>query len=324
MNKNRIVLVGACYIDTVLTVPHYPEEDTKLRAISLIERRGGNCPNTLEVLQQLFRRRSEHTREQETAASLIAVLPKKDAAHSTYVRNSFIDAGSLAQCIHRERNDDAASSYIIRSKESDSRTIVNYNDLPEMTFDEFREIADSIASDASLYHFEGRIPEVIGSCIRYLKRTYPDVRISLEAEKPGRPGLAELVPEADIVLFSKSWATNAGYNDPQSFLRHTALRASEDATLLCTWADAGAAVLDRSVSDEAGHRPSFKLNQPVIDTVGAGDTFTAGFLFSCLCGNGWSLSQRLDFANELAGRKVIQEGFTGLADVVDGAWFLMG
>lgn len=323
MGQKRIVLVGACYIDTVLTVPHYPDEDSKLRASSLVKRRGGNCPNTLEVLQQLLRRQDEQIGEHKTATSLAAVLPKKTSSDSAFVKNSFLDPEALAQCIYREGSEDAASSYIIRSAESDSRTIVNYNDLPEMTFEEFREIADRIASDASLYHFEGRIPKVIRECIQYLRMTYPHIRISLEAEKPARPGLAKLVPEADVVFFSKSWAVNAGYDDPRSFLRDTAGWARDGATLFCTWGEAGAAVLDPSFSDsvEAIHRPALKPDQPVVDTVGAGDTFTAGILFAGLCGGGRSLSQMLDFANELASRKVVQEGFVGLADMIDSSLF---
>ena len=48
-------------------------------------------------------------------------------------------------------------------------------------------------------------------------------------------------------------------------------------------------------------------------TIGAGDTFTSGILYSLLChGDDWDLSHKLSFANELAGRKVMQEGFSGL------------
>lgn len=40
----NIVFVGACYLDTILTVPHFPVEDEKLRATSISRRRGGNGP----------------------------------------------------------------------------------------------------------------------------------------------------------------------------------------------------------------------------------------------------------------------------------------
>lgn len=52
-------------------------------------------------------------------------------------------------------------------------------------------------------------------------------------------------------------------------------------------------------------------------TVGAGDTFIAGILFSLTSYvEDWDLSRKLEFANELAGRKVVQEGFDGLGNLM--------
>jgi len=43
-----------------------------------------------------------------------------------------------------------------------------------------------------------------------------------------------------------------------------------------------------------------------------------GLLWRSGDGNGWSLERKLWFANELAGRKVGQEGFDGLGDAMLG------
>ena len=52
-------------------------------------------------------------------------------------------------------------------------------------------------------------------------------------------------------------------------------------------------------------------------TIGAGDTFIAGMLYGFIChGDDWGLSQKLGFANQLAGRKVVQEGFSGLGSLM--------
>lgn len=79
-------------------------------------------------------------------------------------------------------------------------------------------------------------------CVRYLRRRFPAVKISVEVEKPGRAGLQELASEADVVFYSKSWAQVAnfsgsfsvgwpllidyaigfqgnGFNDPEKFLQ---------------------------------------------------------------------------------------------------------
>lgn len=41
-------------------------------------------------------------------------------------------------------------------------------------------------------------------------------------------------------------------------------------------------------------------------------------LYGLICHrDDWTLTQKLNFANELAGRKVAQEGFSGLASLVE-------
>ena len=55
----------------------------------------------------------------------------------------------------------------------------------------------------------------------------------------------------------------------------------------------------------------------LISTVGAGDTFIAGMLFALTClDDDWTLERKLKFANELAGRKVVQEGLQGLGSLM--------
>lgn len=64
-------------------------------------------------------------------------------------------------------------------------------------------------------------------------------------------------------------------------------------------------------------------NRPMNSTIGAGDTFIAGILYALnFHGNSrsesWTLERSLGFATELAGRKVIQEGFGGLGEQMAG------
>lgn len=50
------------------------------------------------------------------------------------------------------------------------------------------------------------MPETTLRCIRYLRDSDPDAKISVEVERPGREGLPELAAEADVVFYSKTWA----------------------------------------------------------------------------------------------------------------------
>lgn len=54
MSSFSILGIGGIYEDVILTVPHFPHEDSKLRATSRETRLGGNIPNTLGVLSQIL------------------------------------------------------------------------------------------------------------------------------------------------------------------------------------------------------------------------------------------------------------------------------
>lgn len=55
-------------------------------------------------------------------------------------------------------------------------------------------------------HKKGRIPETTLQCIHHLRLALPNATVSVEVEKPGREGLAELAGAADVVFYSRSWA----------------------------------------------------------------------------------------------------------------------
>lgn len=130
-------------------MPHYPDEDDKLRASKIVRRRGGNTPNTLEVLQQLL---DQKTLE-PISLVLASMLPSRSSPSVEEIKASLPNV-DLSRCFYREESFEPASSYIIKSLATSSRTIVNYNELREMTFDEFRSLADDLGDEAMWYHFE--------------------------------------------------------------------------------------------------------------------------------------------------------------------------
>ncbi|CAG1972368.1 unnamed protein product [Fusarium graminearum] len=242
----HLIVVGACYLDTILknvTINFTCLPFTNLPSVLNI-RRGGNCPNSLQVLEQLL---TEHDGLQ---LHLVSPLPSASSSATRRVVSSFgpqskIDFG---HCLYRHESTEAASSYIIRSEASGSRTLVNYNDLPEMTEDEFGSIARSFGTDQETWwHFEGRIPETVQNCIRLLRNLLPKATISVEVEKPGREGLSELAAEADVVFYSRSWAESRGHSTPEECLKAEGHHKASLA--VCTWGEEGAAGLPRSTGE---------------------------------------------------------------------------
>ena len=59
-------------------------------------------------------------------------------------------AVDASHCLYRTGHDAAASSYIVRSGATGSRTIVNFNDLPEMTAGELEGIVDALTGEVGV------------------------------------------------------------------------------------------------------------------------------------------------------------------------------
>lgn len=75
---------------------------------------------------------------------------------SNKIQESLGDFIQLKNCIYREDLSEPASSYIIMSQATGSRTIVNYNELPDMSYDEFSSAIEPFqtGTEAPWFHFE--------------------------------------------------------------------------------------------------------------------------------------------------------------------------
>ena len=305
-------------------MPYFPIEDEKLRAKDITRRRGGNTANSLEVLSQLLEHdKSPAKPTTPTNLHLIAVLPNEHSAATQFIYDSLPGVNIPDVSLFRADREEAASSYIIQSEENRSRTIVSINKLAEMQASEFSRQVHKFATmdskrgwNEAWFHFEGRIPEVTRSCVEFLRKDFPRFKISVECEKPERTEMTAVAKYADAVFYSKLWAEKNGYTDARGFLEAQRDSTRYGAILCCTWGSGGAVAVQKGSEEAWADVKAWKAHEgettEVVDTIGAGDTFIAGMLFALNKHGEWPLQQKLEFANELAGRKVLQEGFSNL------------
>lgn len=285
----KILGIGNLVLDTILTLDHYPQEDEEVRAQSRQFRFGGNTANTLSVLSQLG--------HEPAIATTLAT--DEQAKH---LKKSIQDHGISTDHIQRFIKGATPTSYVMVSKNTGSRSITHYRDLPELGFEHFAKIE---VEAYDWLHFEGRNMDVLPGMLNIAKTFLDNQPISLEVEK-ARDGIEDLFGSANLLLFSHHYAKQKGYKDAESLLKDVH-KVAPMANLVCTWGDRGAWSL--SSSGELHHEAAQPIKK-VVDTLGAGDTFNAGMIHHLI--SGASLKEALHQASLLAARKCQQVGLDNL------------
>ncbi|ORX46113.1 Ribokinase-like protein [Hesseltinella vesiculosa] len=295
---HQVLFIGQLYQDTILYMDAYPNEDSKVRARDMEQRRGGNIGNTAEVLAQMRQIQPwcmSALGSQQESIPLLALLT--EAGIETKL------------CLYRTTP--LPSSFIIQSAQG-TRTIISCNKTKEIDVNEFIAQVEPVlqAERFAWIHFEGRNIDGVFKQIDWLRQQQQqDWKISIELEKPDRPDIDQLLPKGDVLFFSRLFAEARGYSQPEGFLRAMAPKCSPKAVLYCTWGEQGASCLSQHQLFQA---PAPKVQ--AVDSVGAGDTFIAGVIYGWQ--QQWSLQKILENACLLATHKVVQVGFSGLSEKI--------
>lgn len=279
-----ILVVGNATLDIVNVVDHYPHEDEEMRANRQWSDMGGNAVNIARMLAA-HRHRCDW-------AGVVA----NDADGRRILNHAKALGIGLEYASHQSGS--SPVSYITLNQQNGSRTIVHHRDLPELTAEFFAEVP---VSHYDWLHFEGRNVHELEKMLAYTRENIFDQPVSLEIEK-AREGLEALIPQVDLVMFSRAYAQSQGFHGAESFLRDRQQRHG-NTWMTCTWGEQGAWAVDQL--GVFFHAPALQVE--VVDTIGAGDVFNAGLIHALATGR--ILEEALHYATELAGCKVAQQGF---------------
>jgi len=136
----EVLGTGNATLDIIHLVDCYPEENDEIRCLARTLRRGGNAANTLVVLSQLGLGCRWAGMLADTAEGQLVV----DDLHRHGIDTS--------ACERTDRGNMPVSS-ILLSKQTGSRTITHFRDLPEYSFAAFSAID---LAPLDWLHFEGR------------------------------------------------------------------------------------------------------------------------------------------------------------------------
>jgi len=281
-----ILLTGISTLDIVNTVDGYPAEDSEVRACAQAIRSGGNACNSAKVLQQL-------------GISTHLLANTADDISANFILDELKQQKITTSLCPIENNSSTPTSYITLNKHNGSRTIVHHRQLDELSAIYFNKL---ILDKFDWLHFEARNCDQLKLMLQHaaqFKKT-----ISIEVEKP-RQQLDDTLKFADVLLLSRPYAESQGFTSAVECLKHFSKKYS-NTIITCTWGEQGAWAYD---TDNIIHQPAYKLNK-AIETLGAGDTFNAGFIAAQIKKR--SVKDSLAFACQLAANKCQQIDFTNL------------
>lgn len=282
----NILFTGVATLDIINHLPCYPSEDTEVRASAQHIQSGGNACNSAIVMQQL-------------GLDTHLLASRSDDANAELIFSALNARLIQTSLCPLQINSTTPTSYITLNTSNGSRSIVHYRNLRELQASDFIQLN---LQQFDWLHFEARACDQLLLMLKFAQRFNKPV--SIELEKP-RDGIDEIMSYADILLISKSFALSRGFEQASDCLQYF-IQKFPRAIISCTWGEQGAWLAYQS---QIIHQSAF-VCQPLRETLGAGDTFNAGFIAATIKQK--TPPQALAFACQLAANKCQQFGFDDL------------
>ena len=254
---NKIVGIGANGYDTLITLPTYPNEDTKMRANSVKISGGGPCATGLVAAAKLG-----------TSAAFLGTVT--DDAACGFLVKDFEKYGVATDYIDEKVGYNAFSSYIWLCEDSVSRTCVfDKGNIPPLVLSEEQKKA---IVDAEVLMVDGN--ELSASVEGALTARENGTKVLYDAGGLYE-GIERLLSLTDILIPSEEFA-----------LGHTGEKTAEDAAkvlfekyspdvVVITQGKKGGLMYD---GNEIHKYPAFLVD--AVDSNGSGDVFHGAFAFA--------------------------------------------
>ena len=250
----KIVGIGACVMDTLVTVPNYPKEDTKLKAISSKPSGGGPTGTGLVAAQKLGGQ-----------TAYIGVL--SDDNGGVFLQNDFEKYGVNTDCVDVLSGYRSFTSIIWLAQDTATRTIVfDKGNLPSLQLNESQKQA---IVDSQILMIDGNEIDAAEEACKIARENNTKVLYDCGGLYEGVERLLKLT---DVMIPSEEFA-----------LGHTGCETIEDAAarlyelyrpeivVITCGKDGG--IISNGV--EVVKYPAFLVE--AVDTNGSGDVFHGAF-----------------------------------------------
>ncbi|MBQ9860578.1 MAG: hypothetical protein IJO76_07915 [Clostridia bacterium] len=249
-----IVGIGACVMDTLYTVPFYPTEDTKLRALDSRPAGGGPVATGLVAAAKLGER-----------AGYIGVL--SDDAGGKFLLEDFARYGVDTQLVGVNSGYRSFTSVIWLCADSASRTIVfDKGDLPPLSLSEAQRQA---ICDASVLMVDGN---ELDAAVEAAKLAQEHGTAVLYDAGGLYPGIEKLLPHVDYLIPSCEYALGHTGCVTVEAAAQTLYQKYHPRVVVITCGAEGGVYYD---GERAVRYPCYPVD--VVDSNGSGDVFHGAF-----------------------------------------------
>ena len=274
----KIVGIGACVMDTLVNVPHYPKEDTKLRATNSKPAGGGPVATGLVAAAKLG-----------ADTEYIGVL--SDDNGGKFLMQDFAKYGVSTAHVDVKAGCRSFTSVIWLSAETTSRTCVfDKGDLPPLALNDAQK--DAIAA-ADLLMVDGNEMDAAVEAAKFARAHGTKVLYDCGGLYEG---VARLLAETDIMIPSEEFA-----------LGHTGTKTAEEAAkalwetyhpevIVITQGKRGGILFD---GEKVISYPIYPA--VVVDSNGSGDVFHGAFANAVI--RGYDYEKCCHFSSAVSGLK---------------------
>ena len=280
---NKIVGIGACVMDTLLTVPNYPDEDTKMQAVSSKTAGGGPCATGLVAASKLG-----------VSSGFIGNL--SDDNSGKFLLEDFQKYNVDTKNITVKNGYRSFASVIWLGKNKATRTCVyDRGNLPELDIDE--EKAEAI-KNADILMVDGN----------ELKGAIKGAKIAKESNTKVLydcgglyEGVEELLKLTDIMIPSEEFALKHTHSEDVSVAAKKLMEKYNPQVVVITCGKEGGLYYD---GNKMFFYPAFKVQ--AVDTNGSGDVFHGAFAAGVV--HGYDYKQCCYFASATSAIKCLGVG----------------
>ena len=281
-----VIIVGDIDTDTFYIVPHIPKWDEGVLVKEVYERPGGKGANTASALSHLGINTGIISAVGKDRFGEVGIAGlKKNGVDTSGVR--IVEGAHTYYCI------------MMLDSSGEKAILVVDTDLIYPTPQILDESFDYLLT-ARHAHFIGIDPLRMARTMQRAKEARLTVSVDLDAAYPGLDSCSQAIRWADIVFVNRQGAQTL-YPDMETEDILCKLKSFGPNTVVITSGSAGAAGVSY---EEFCTIPSFKV--PVVDTTGAGDVFSASFLYAHL--QRWDLKKSMIFASASAALSVAKIG----------------